>query len=196
VLTEQVQVGDVPLVLMDTAGLRETDDPVERMGLARTHAAAREAELVLYVVDGGETALPDMRGLDGGCVILVVNKCDRPLSARWDSFGPESGIPTVRISARTGQGLDKLYNRIEERFLSGISTALESDIITRERHKALLREAMGQLGEAVAALAAGEPEDLAAIPLRGAYLSLGHILGLEYGDDIIDRIFAEFCVGK
>jgi tRNA modification GTPase len=203
VLTEQVQVGGVPLVLMDTAGLRETDDPVEQLGLARTLEAMKDAELVLFVVDGtiqdkNTGSVSALRGLynDQKNVILLVNKCDLPLAEGW-----EWGESVIAVSAKTGQGLDKLYGAVKRAFFSDLGDAgLEgfekSDVITRERHRILLCEAISHLQAALEDFRQGAAEDIAAIPLRAAYLSLGHILGAEYADDIIDRIFAEFCVGK
>ncbi|MCL2604655.1 MAG: tRNA uridine-5-carboxymethylaminomethyl(34) synthesis GTPase MnmE [Defluviitaleaceae bacterium] len=207
ILTERVMVGDVPLVLIDTAGLRETEDPVEQMGLDKTYDAIKNAELVLYVVDGGGSskdktlgALPPiprklLKKFDQNFIVLI-NKCDLLPADEWKTMDEE-----IPISAKTGQGLDQLYDAIKRLFLSGMGDAgikyfAESDIITRERHRALLCEAIEYLETALDDFGRGETEDIAAIPLRAAYLSLGHILGLEYADDIIDRIFAEFCVGK
>ena len=105
----------------------------------------------------------------------------------------------VYVSARSGEGLDRLFEAIKETCANGISEAdvfIEADVITRERHRLLLEEALEYVTSALTDFNAGVAEDIAAIALRKAYLSLGHILGLEYADDIIDRIFAEFCVGK
>ncbi|MCL2203868.1 MAG: tRNA uridine-5-carboxymethylaminomethyl(34) synthesis GTPase MnmE [Defluviitaleaceae bacterium] len=293
VLTEQVYLGDVPLVLMDTAGLRETEDPVERMGVARTRDVMRDAELVLYVVDGVEVGeetvglCPTPRKLlekldqnyegnrpggdfpvDGQRVIVLVNKCDLLPEEEWERMlftfreaaggglgvqrcdlrsdcgaspciamdekmsvhaddnlrvdtvfshrtrgekaepseantplYPQPALPCIPISAKTGQGLDKLFAAIKGYFLYGLGDGglgdfSETDVITRERHRGLLAEAVGHVEAALEDLGRGVAEDMVAIGLRSAYLSLGHILGLEYADDIVDRIFAEFCVGK
>jgi tRNA modification GTPase len=215
VLTEQVFISGIPLVLMDTAGLRETDDPVEKMGLERTFAVLREAELILHVIDGTDADFFEYfmaNHLSGGFleniygvnhetkkIIVVLNKSDLSVDPGWDT--PVNLPQAIPLSAKTGQGLDKLYEAIKETFLSGMSEAnigdfAANDIITRERHKQLLDEAIGHLTNGILAFTGGIPEDIATIHLRSAYLSLGHILGLEYADDIIDRIFAEFCVGK
>jgi len=198
VLTEQVRVNGVPLVLMDTAGLRKTNDPVELLGLGRTHEAIRNAELILQVVDGGVKYKDPAIHKYGEKqkTIIIVNKCDLPLTDEW-----EWSDLVIPVSAKTGQGLDRLYETIKKTFLTGardvgINDFAESDVITRERHRLLINEAIGHVADGIEAFERNETEDIAAIPLRAAYLSLGHILGLEYADDIIDRIFAEFCVGK
>ena len=110
-------------------------------------------------------------------------------------------MTVIPVSAKTGQGLDLLYNAIKAKFLDSLNAAkigdfVETDIITRERHRLLLEEAIRFVEAGLGDFEAGVTEDIAAIHLRSAYLSLGHILGLEYADDIIERIFAEFCVGK
>jgi tRNA modification GTPase len=202
ILTEQVQINGVPLVLMDTAGLRETDNPVEKMGLERTREAMRNAELILYVADGTQDDKIELKS-EAQKIFILVNKYDLPITESRKKLieNKRDSARVIPISAKTGQGLDKLYAAIQEAFLlglgrEGISGIAESDIITRERHKVLLSDAVGHLTAAVGDFEAGLPEDIAAVNLRAAYLSLGHILGLEYADDIIDRIFEEFCVGK
>jgi tRNA modification GTPase len=215
---------------MDTAGLRETENAVEKIGVERSLEAVGGAELVLYVVDGAAvdgTATDGVAAteVNGGAwenvigvkpCIIVINKCDLPGVAESTSkknFLPQEITENaerqglfpqfVTISAKTGLGLDKLFAAISAAVFSGMGTApmegadfSQIDIITRERHRLLLAEAIGHLEQAVADFDAGVAEDIVAIGLRGAYLSLGHILGEEFSDDIIDRIFAEFCVGK
>ena len=202
VLTEEVRIGDVPLVVMDTAGIRDTVDPIEKIGVEKTLEAASDAELILYVAErqAGATLVPeDMEILAGlqekisGRIIVLLNKCDL-FSDDFCALTPDS----IDISAKTGQGLDDLYARVREIFLAGEmnTNALEADIITRERHKVLIGEAIGHVRQAMSDLASGVPEDLVSFGLRAAYIALGGILGMEIGDDIVDRIFAEFCVGK
>ena len=191
ILTEQVQIGGLALVLMDTAGLRETTDAVEQMGVARSQAAAQAAALVLHVVDASAETQPVWEAADNQQVITVWNKCDLVADA------PSGG---VAVSAKTGQGLTDLIDAIRAACLDASAMTQEDfgrvDVLTRVRHKELLAEARAFLSHALSEFAAGVAEDMVAISLRGAYLSLGHILGEEYADDIVDRIFAEFCVGK
>jgi tRNA modification GTPase len=195
VLTEQVLIGSISLVLMDTAGLRETKNPVEQIGIKRTFETIKEAELILYVVDGTKKMNAFYDFDKNQKVIFIINKNDLPLNEEWEKVVSE--WPVISLSAKTGKGLDQLYTEIKKTILSGWENiGAETDIITRERHKTLLAEAVKHLSDGITAFEQGFTEDIAAIHLRAAYLSLGHILGLEYADDMVDRIFAEFCVGK
>jgi len=200
ILTERVVVGDVPLVLMDTAGIRETSDPVEKIGVEKTLEAVKDAELVLYVVDRSQGfAVEDVEMLGqlaGKPVIVLLNKCD--LTEPVESGKPlQMPYPIIEMSTLTGDGLDKLYAQIHTIFLSGITdTTAEPDIITRERHRILIEQAISHVRTAMHEIELNIPEDLVSVNLRAAYMALGEVLGVEVADDILDRIFAEFCLGK
>jgi len=196
ILTERVVVNGVPLVLMDTAGIRETDDPVEKIGVEKTLQAAEDAELVLYVVDITQgTCAEDeeiLKRLGDKPTIVLLNKCDLSATCHCND---EASV--IRVSTLTGQGMDALYERISDMFLSGIGdTNKESDIITRERHRVLVENAIAHVRTAMQEIELNVPEDLVSVNLRAAYMALGEVLGVEVADDILDRIFAEFCVGK
>jgi len=197
VLTEQVQLGDVVLRLMDTAGIRETDDPIESIGVEKSNSAAMDAELILYVMDMSKPPqaedMDNLKLLEGKNVLVVLNKSDLPVADGWEAVN----MPAFAISAHTRQGLDELYAQIQQTALKGLyASEDETDIITRERHKILLKTAIKRVNSAMDEFRMGVEEDLVSIGLREAYLALGEILGLEVSDDIVDRIFAEFCVGK
>ncbi|MCL1845114.1 MAG: tRNA uridine-5-carboxymethylaminomethyl(34) synthesis GTPase MnmE [Defluviitaleaceae bacterium] len=236
-LTEQVRIGEIALSLTDTAGLRQTTDPIEKIGIEKTRSAAHDAELILYVADAtvGLTAedVEIINDFDQP-VIILMNKSDLKTARRalpnenffegntppaksgaasaadrtvgagsaregsGETFFPKKVPPEVlKISAKTGDGLENLFRRIEEKFIAdGVGEGAEAEIITRERHEVLLARAIGCVEQAERELGAGVPEDLVSVPLRAAYLALGEILGVEIGDDIVDRIFAEFCLGK
>jgi len=190
VLTERVVVGNVPLLLMDTAGIRDTDNFVEKIGVEKSLNAAKDAELVLYLIDSTVGLMPEdetiVKTLAGKPVIKIFTKAD--IVEKNEAHC---------VSAVTGQGLQELYTKIENVCLAGIGdTVDETEIITRKRHRLLLEEALQHVKNAVDAIQAYIMEDLVSIELRGAYLALGHILGMEVADDILDRIFAEFCLGK
>jgi len=196
IVTERVVVGGVPLVLMDTAGIRETQDPVEKMGVEKTLEVASDAELVLYVIDQSAKASSEDEEMLGRLkdkpVIVLMNKCDLV-----NKVSDQDGKPNhCHISTKTGYGLDKLYSLIHSIALGINDTAAEPDIITRERHRVLLQKAISHVRTAMKEIEQNVPEDLVSVNLRGAYLSLGQILGIEVADDILDRIFSEFCVGK
>jgi len=225
VLTEPVQLGDVVLQLMDTAGIRETSDPIESIGVGKTYQAAQEAELLIYVMDRSKPPVAEdveilgrLRGATGegppisenSHIIVVLNKCDLPPDKGWSNWQTNTAVQSVgltqlpnipqihHISAQNRDGLESLYESIRRMFLQGQLSGddAEFDIITRERHKELLQSAIAHVRRAMDEFYAGVAEDLVSIGLREAYIALGEILGLEVSDDIVDRIFSEFCVGK
>jgi tRNA modification GTPase len=203
-LTEEIRLANIPLILTDTAGLRETTDPIEKIGIQKTRAAAAEAELILYIADSttGLTA-EDIQIIEQyqQHVIILLNKCDIKTAGALPlpphELFEKSSTKTLTISAKTGEGLERLHGEVQNIFLTGdIGTGAESDIITRERHRELLAQAVSHVQHAMNEISAGVPEDLVSVPLRAAYLALGEILGVEIQDDIVDRIFEEFCLGK
>lgn len=196
ILTEEIRINDVPLVIIDTAGLRETDDPVEKIGIEKTREAASDSELILFVADAQSGITPDDEEIINNYdkkMIVLMNKSD--LTNRALHFESKH---TIAISAKTHEGLEQLYSEIRRMFFSGEVTTdnSEADIITRERHKILLEQAIENIIKAKTDCHSGTPEDLISVPLKAAYINLGEILGVEIGDDIVERIFAEFCVGK
>jgi len=195
VLSEQVRVGDVVLHLMDTAGLRNATDPIEKIGVEKSYDAAKDAELVIYVMDRSKPPEPVALEMDKQ-VIFILNKCDLPPAEGWSSSSINENHTIHEISAYNRQGLDELYEDIKNRFYKGLISSEDADIITRERHQILLKTAIDSVNRAMNELSIGIQEDLVSIGLRDAYTALGEILGLEISDDIVDRIFSEFCVGK
>ena len=215
VLTERVVVGGIPLVLMDTAGIRDTDNPVEKIGVEKTIEAAEEAELILYVVDAQEGLSPEdkemLAKMQDKPIVLLLNKCDTATGAPFGilelhinengghtMWHPPNCSGVVGVSAKTGQGMDTLYKLISNIFLTkGLGNAnANADIITRERHRILIEQAISHVQTAMGEIEMGVPEDLVSVNLRAAYMALGEVLGVEVADDILDRIFAEFCLGK
>ncbi|MCL2216983.1 MAG: tRNA uridine-5-carboxymethylaminomethyl(34) synthesis GTPase MnmE [Defluviitaleaceae bacterium] len=219
VLTEQVRVGDLFLVIMDTAGIRETDDPIEKIGMDKTLQTAEDADLVLLVEDASRELCEEDQEIRLKIhelkipYITVFNKVDlvdKPPD-KIENLAGVNDYEHLAISAKTGLGLDILFRRINELFCvkpvsletpgAKSSTNLanayhESDIITRERHRVLIESAIKYVEQAVCELEDAVPEDLVSLNLRAAYMALGEVLGAEIGDDIVDRIFAEFCLGK
>jgi len=227
VLAERVQLGDVVLQLMDTAGIRETDDPIESIGVEKSYQVAQDAELVVYVMDRSKPPTAEDMEILGRLVsptrqhesveersdeaiqhkseisndirhiLIVLNKCDLPPGDGWDEWDM-SAYQVHHISAQNRDGLDGLYESIQQKFLQGhlSGASAQDDIITRERHRELLQQAISHVHRAMGEFRIGVAEDLVSISLREAYLALGEILGLEVSDDIVDRIFSEFCVGK
>jgi len=190
-LTEAVTVKGVPILLTDTAGIREGADQVEQIGVSRSVEQAQIAELVLHVIDGSSPLTDeDMKVedlLEGQRKIVVLNKCDLPVKVELEN--------AVKISAKTGEGLEELYRMVEGLFLEGDISA-DGDIITQARHVYLLDEILGHLQKAFEDIASAVPEDIISINLKSAYVLLGEMIGEAVGDDVLDRIFLEFCVGK
>ncbi|HOG46507.1 MAG TPA: tRNA uridine-5-carboxymethylaminomethyl(34) synthesis GTPase MnmE [Anaerolineae bacterium] len=197
-LEESVVVGDVPLVLVDTAGINDSADPVERLGVARSRAALATAGLALLVVDGSQP--PDARDraiaaeLAGREALLVVNKCDLPPATGGEALLP--GRRAVRISALTGQGLDALEQALLDTILAGRLQADDTPLVSRPRHVEALRRAREHVDAAACARREGWPDDCVAIDLRAAVAALGEITGETVGEDLVAKIFTDFCIGK
>jgi len=195
---ENAVVGGIPLVLVDTAGLTDAADPVERLGVERSRAALDTADLVLWVVDGSQPPRPDDRAIatlvDGRRGVLVVNKSDLPRVPGHEELAP--GWRAVPISALTGQGLEGLEQAVLQSVLAGRVEAGEEPLVSRPRHADALRRAREHVAAAARAHAEGWPGDCVAIDLRAAADALGEITGEAVSEDLVARIFADFCIGK
>jgi len=204
VLEEVLNIRGLAVRLLDTAGLHETDDPVEREGVRRSQAAMDQAELLLIVLDGSVPLTPEDREIVAGCPgkkrLLIVNKADLPrrIDLAEVSTGEkgERPVPEVHISARTGEGLDDLRDRIRTLMVRGDLEPGERAVITRLRHEAALERAREALANALNSVRGGLPGEFVAMDLRAAIDGLGEITGAASADDILERIFRDFCIGK
>jgi tRNA modification GTPase len=201
VLEEFVNVRGIPVRLLDTAGLRETVDVVEREGVRRSHDALARAELVLAVLDGSEPlGDEDRRLLDlarGKTAILVVNKSDLPLrleAPHLKGLAEENRI--VWTSATAGAGLEELRDAIRDAVLKQGLEPSEGVLITHLRHRGALERAQASLEQVLLSVERGMAAEFVAVDLRAAVNALGEIIGETTTDDILDRIFKEFCIGK
>ena len=191
---ESIQIEGVPLVVVDTAGLRESEDRVEQMGVERARAAMEEADLILLVVDdsASEQPLPEGIDLSDPRLRVVINKIDRtgrePGASRW------AGREAVALSARTGAGMESLHRLLRERSLGG--EAGEGAFIARRRHLEALARAEEHIRNSRRRLAEEGAGELAAEELRLAQQALGEITGEFTSDDLLGRIFTSFCIGK
>jgi tRNA modification GTPase len=191
-ISETVEIGEERVRLLDTAGLRSGGDAVEAIGVTVAVRAAAEADLVLLVVDGSRA--PDaedltlVRELDRGRGLVVRTKGDLPLVPEAAALGAD-----VAVSAATGAGLPAL-----RRAMAGRLGAVESggDLLVLERHREALSRAAEGAREAAGLLLAGEPPELAAQSVRRALLAVGEITGETATEELLDRIFATFCIGK
>jgi tRNA modification GTPase len=197
-LEEDLDVGGIPLRLVDTAGLRAVADPVEGEGVRRAHAARAEADLVLLVLDGSRPLASDELAAlerarseaERGRTIIVRNKSDLPRARE----GKEVETAAINVSALTGEGIDDLRRELRAR-LVGTGT-LEDPIITDARHARSLEDARDSLTRAASALRSGMSEELVLEDLREAMRRLGEITGEFTTEDLYDRIFSTFCIGK
>ena len=204
VLEEVLNIRGVPVRLLDTAGVRRTDDPVEQEGVRRSRTAMAEAELLLVLVDGSVPLTEEDRDLlvqhPEKQRLVVVNKTDLPCGfdsadqASLERAAPAS--PLVRISAKTGAGLDDLRDRMRTIVLRPDFEPGEAAVVTRLRHQAALLRAQESLTGAASTVEAGLSGEFVAMDLRAAIDALGEITGAVSTDDILDRIFREFCIGK
>ena len=202
VLEVPVQLKDVSLILMDTAGLRDTEDTVEKIGVGRAKEALSQADLVLYLIDAAEGENEeDRRTLmqlrkEQKKVLVLYNKTD--LVGNTDSPRESAGSDeeVIEISAKTGLGMETLSERICALFYQGEIRSNEEIVITSARHKALLSEAEKALTLVLEGLSMQVSEDLLNIDLTDAYAALGKIVGEAVGEDVIDHIFEKFCMGK
>ncbi|MUT68385.1 tRNA uridine-5-carboxymethylaminomethyl(34) synthesis GTPase MnmE [Paenibacillus sp. NEAU-GSW1] len=201
VIEEYVTLGSIPLRLLDTAGIRETDDVVERIGVERSRNALEEADLILFVLNYNEELHEDDRALldqlSGRPVIVVINKTDLSGKLNMEEVERRSKPDSiVRMSVLEEEGLDRLERTISTMFFEGKLDSGDLTYVSNVRHISLLKRAQQSLLDAIEASNAGIPIDLIQIDVRSAWESLGEILGDEVGDSLIDQIFSQFCLGK
>lgn len=197
-LEETINLQGIPLILVDTAGIAESEDVVERLGVERSRQALASADLALLVVDASEP-LQDAdrqiaRLVGNKPALVVLNKTDLPVSAKTHDLVP--GVQRVSISALTGHGLQELEQAIVELVFSGKVVASDAPLVTNPRHKQALQQALEHVRGAKLAVDAGSPVDLVAIDVTAAANALGEITGETATEDLLEIIFSEFCVGK
>ncbi|MCB0208746.1 MAG: tRNA uridine-5-carboxymethylaminomethyl(34) synthesis GTPase MnmE [Anaerolineae bacterium] len=199
-LEETTNMGGIPLVLVDTAGIRtETSDEVERIGVERSQTALERADLALMVVDGSrelddrDWAIADL--IRSKPVILIVNKTDLPAAFPLSpQFLPNA--TRVHLSALTQQGIDQLETEIGTIVMNGRVTLADEPMVSNPRHKALIQQALDHTVSAINGQQAGLTPDLVSIDVREAVEALGSITGETVTEDLLDTIFSKFCIGK
>ena len=199
ILCETASLGSVTLRLFDTAGLRETNDVVEGIGVERARRAMEEAELILAVLDAStpiteeeETLLEELRRL-AATVVVVLNKCDNGVSFPAEKIADFPHV--VRLSAKGGD-VTALRETVEALYLSDGLSLREDAVVANARQYAALRRAADGLAVAIGSLASGIPLDAACIDAELAMQSLGEVDGRTVDEAIISSVFAHFCVGK
>ena len=200
ILEETVRLSDLTLILTDTAGIRKTDEVVERIGVDRARQAAEEADLILYVADSlrelDENDREILHFLEGKKAVTILNKMDQAGCLEEETLRKLTGGPVIAFSAKTGKGLEDLETCLKELFALGRIAMNEEVILTSERQRQALFEALSSLDEVKKSIAGRMSEDFYAIDLMEAYSSLGRVVGQDVGEDVINEVFSRFCMGK
>ncbi len=196
-IEETANVRGIPVVFIDTAGLREAADPIEREGIRRSKTALDRAELILHVIDISSpwdpATDPDWAGHAGKKRILVRNKADLPNRGEAPA-GLDA--PVVEVSCLNGTGIEALKEAIVHLVWHGELRADNLPVMTNARHQDALRRAGNSLRETLASMHAGQSLELVALDLRAAVNAIGEIVGKTTTDDLLDAIFSQFCLGK
>ena len=200
VLEEQLQLGEVSLQLLDTAGIRSTEDVVEQIGVERARKQAENADLILYVADSSrvldESDEEILKLLEGKKALVLLNKSDLDPVITPQIMRERTGHPVLVISAKEGAGIQELEEKIRSLFFRGEVDFNDEVLITNLRQKQALMDASKSLSMVIESIENGMPEDFFTIDLKDAYTSLGFIIGEEIGDDLANEIFGKFCMGK
>lgn len=201
VLEEYVNVRGVPLRLVDTAGIRETEDIVEKIGVERSRKALSEADLILFVLNYNEALTEnDYQLFDvikDEDVIVIINKMDLEQKLDIDELKAMIGDhPLVQTSMVEQQGIEELEQKISELFFGGQVQAQDMTYVSNSRHIALLKDAKTSINDAIQSAEDGVPIDIVQIDLIKTWELLGEVIGEEASDSLIDQLFSQFCLGK
>ena len=211
VLEEHINLQGVSLNIMDTAGIRDTDDTVEKIGVEKARNHAKSADLIIYVVDASSVLDEDdkdiLRMIQGKQAIILLNKSDLDKIVTKEEIkrqylllntvdNSEGYIPIIEISAKKKEGIIELEKTLKEMFYEGKISFNDEIYITKIRHKSALNHAFESLKKVRESIDANMPEDFYSIDLMDAYEELGNITGETIGEDLVNEIFSKFCMGK
>ena len=203
-LEESIKLNGVGLNIIDTAGIRDTNDEVEKIGVEKARKYANNADLIIYVVDASreldENDKEIVKLIADKKVIVLLNKTDLEQVVSEEKFmtlvSENKDLRIIKMSTKENVGIDEFENAIKEMFFGGEITVNDEIYITSGRHKEALLEAYESMDFVLRSLADDMPEDFYSIDLMNAYASLGRIIGEEVGDDLVNEIFSKFCMGK
>ena len=199
-LEENINLNGLSLKIIDTAGIRNTDDKVEQIGVSKAKEIASKADLVIYVVDGSrvidENDKEIIELIKDKQAIILINKSDINMVIDVEKLKKESGRDVIIFSAKEGTGMDLLEDEIRNLFYSGKVSYNDQVYITNSRHKEALDNAYDSLCKVKDSVENGMPEDFYSIDLMDAYTYLGLIIGESVEDDLVNEIFSKFCMGK
>ena len=197
VLEEYINIGEIPLKLIDTAGIRQTDNIIEQIGVEKSKKYADEADLILLMLDGSKELSNEDKELikmtSDKKTITLINKLDIGLNMDISSL---ESLKPIQISVKDTKGIDDIYTAIKELFSLGDIKLNDDVLIAGERNKASLFNALASLKNVMETINNDMPEDFITMDLKAAYEYLGEITGEALEEDIIDKIFSEFCLGK
>lgn len=214
ILQETIRLGPLSLNIIDTAGIRETDDTVEKIGVEKTKKYVEKADLILYVVDTSvkldENDREIISFIQDKNVIILLNKSDlsnvvteeevcevlKDFSEQKGNVRKDKKTIMIKASAKNGEGLKELEKNIKDIFFKGEIKSSNEIVITNMRHKEALQDAFDSLKLVQKSIRDEMPEDFYSIDLMNAYSSLGRIIGEEVDDDLVEEIFSKFCMGK
>ena len=199
-IEETANIRGLPIIFIDTAGLREARDEIEIEGIRRSRESLEKSEIILQIVDGSESFTEEDTGYLGFTRnkpgILVINKADLP--RRWQmpaQSGSQTEV-TVNVSCATGEGIEQLKNKIKELAWAGEIKAEMLEVMINSRHQEALTRARVGIDRALNALSSDETLELVAMELRIAVNAIGEIVGKTSTEDLLDMIFSQFCIGK
>ncbi len=200
ILEEYISLNGITLRVIDTAGIRDTEDVVEKIGVGKARQMAEDADLILYVVDSSmpldENDQEIIELLKGRKSITIYNKTDLTPVVDIEFLKEKTASPVIPISAVEETGIGQLEDEIRRMFFQGELSFNDEVYITNARHKAALEEALESLKLVKNSIEMGMAEDFFSIDLMNAYESLGRIVGESVGEDLVNEIFSKFCVGK
>lgn len=200
VLQEQIHLNGLTLNLMDTAGIRKTDDIVEKIGVDKAMKEADDADLIIYVIDSsGEMDQEDhdlLSYLKDKKAIVILNKTDLEQKIQIKDVEEITNLPVIAISAKENTGIDLLEKQVHHLFIAGEITYNDQVYVTNVRHKSLIAEAISSLNLVLKSIEDQMPEDFYSVDLMNAYKQLGLIIGESVEDDLVEEIFSKFCMGK
>ncbi len=203
VLEEKIQLGGVTLNIVDTAGIRDTEDVVEKIGVNKAKEYAKEADLIIYVIDSSreldenDTIIQDI--IKDKKAIILFNKVDLDIKVNEEhlkEFTLKYNIPFIKISTLNNIGMKELEEKIVELFVTGKIDYNNQVYITNVRQKNDIKVAKSSLEKVLYSIESGMPEDFYSIDLLDAYDALGKIIGETIGEDLVNEIFSKFCMGK
>lgn len=201
VIEEYVNVSGVPLKLIDTAGIRETDDKVEKIGVERSKKAIEQSDLVLLVLNAAESLTKEdlelIRLTNDKKRIIILNKIDLEEKLdRKELAKISENAPVYATSILKNEGVEALEEAISKLFFNGIENSQSTVMVTNARHIALLKKAQNSLDSVLEGISSGMPVDLVQIDMTEAWNLLGEITGESYEDELLDQLFSQFCLGK